>query len=60
MLTPFFPNEVGAVEPSLIDIENALAFVEEVEHHQGKLLPENKGPLAVCLLGNELDLFIPH
>jgi hypothetical protein len=47
MLPPLPPVEVHVVEPSLIDVEDPLALVEEVEHNQGELLPEDQTLLGV-------------
>ena len=44
-MRPLHPSEVTHAEPGLIDIDDALARVEELDQLQGELLPQHQVPL---------------
>ena len=58
MLSPLLSVKGSVVEPGLIDVEDALALLQQVQHCQSELLPEHQVPLRVALEGDRLDLAV--
>lgn len=43
--TPRFPDEVGLINPGLVDVDDPLLTLESFNHFHGKLLPQDQAAL---------------